>query len=143
MNDLNEIFKLNLDEVSIYEINEEHLIELKNHDYYMKNNFYFWLINKLYSLEDSNNCDELAYTHYLMSYYIFVVLTPLNYESLAFTHIKKCLNYSNNIKYKEWLLIFSTLQNSFLKPYEAIKKSEEVLKENPDSSIANTILQLF
>lgn len=143
MNDLNEIFKFNLDGVSIYEINEEHLIELKNYDYYMKNNFYFWLINKIYSLEESNNCDELAYTHYLMSYYIFVVLTPLNYESLAFTHIKKCLNYSNNIKYKEWLLIFSTLQNSFLKPYEAIKKAEEVLKENPDSSIANTILQLF
>lgn len=143
MEDLNEILKLNLDEVSIYEINEEHLIEFKNHDYYIKNNFYFWLINKIYSLEESNNCDELAYAHYLMSYYIFVVLTPLNYESLAFNHIKKCLSFSNNIKYKEWLLIFSTLPNSFLKPYEAIKKAEEVIKENPDSSIANTILQLF
>ena len=143
MKDLNEILKLNLDKISIYEINEENLIELKNCDYYVKNNFYFWLINKIYELEEKNKLKELAYAHYLMSYYIFIVLTPLSYESISFSHIKKAINYENNIKYKEWLLIFSTLPITYLKQYDAIKIAEEVIKEDPSSTIANTILQIF
>lgn len=143
MKDLNEILKLNLDKISIYEINEENLIELKNCDYYVKNNFYFWLINKIYELEDKNNIKELAYANYLMSYYIFIVLTPLSYESISFSHIKKAINYENTLKYKEWLLIFSTLPTAYLKQYDAIKIAEEVINEDPNSTIANTILQIF
>lgn len=142
MNDLKEVLNLDLDNISIFEINEEKLIELKNCDYYIKNNFYFWLINKIYSLEDINN-KELAYAHYLMSYYIFIVLTPLSYESLAFNHIKKSLKYDDDIKYKEWILIFSTLSTPYLKPYDAIKIAEEVIEKDETSTLANTILQLF
>lgn len=142
MNDLKEVLNLDLDNISIFEINEEKLIELKNCDYYIKNNFYFWLINKIYSLEDINN-KELAYAHYLMSYYIFIVLTPLSYESLAFNHIKKALKYDDDIKYKEWILIFSTLSTPYLKPYDAIKIAEEVIEKDETSTLANTILQLF
>lgn len=143
MNDLKEVLNLNLDNISIFEINEEKLIELKNSDYYLKNNFYFWLINKIYYFEDTNNNKDLAYAHYLMSYYIFIVLTPLSYESLAFNHIKRALKYDDNIKYKEWILIFSTLPTSYLKQYDAIKIAEEVINEDPTSSLANTILQIF
>lgn len=143
MNDLNEVLKLDLNKISIYEINEEKLIELKNCDYYIKNNFYFWLINKINILEDKNNFSELAYAHYLMSYYIFIVLTPLCYEELAFNHINKALKYDSNIKYKEWILIFSTLPTSYLKQYDAIKIAEEVINEDPTSTLANTILQMF
>ncbi|MGG7058563.1 hypothetical protein ACQPUY_01250 [Clostridium nigeriense] len=143
MNDLKEVLNLNLDNISIFEINEEKLIELKNCDYYLKNNFYFWLINKIYYFEDTNNNKDLAYAHYLMSYYIFIVLTPLSYESLAFNHIKRALKYDDNIKYKEWILIFSTLPTSYLKQYDAIKIAEEVINEDPTSSLANTILQIF
>lgn len=142
MNDLKEVLNLDLDNISIFEINEEKLIELKNCDYYIKNNFYFWLINKIYSLEDINN-KELAYAHYLMSYYIFIVLTPLSYESLAFNHIKKSLKYDDDIKYKEWILIFSTLSTPYLKPYDAIKIAEEVIEKDETSALANTILQIF
>ena len=142
MNDLKEVLNLDLDNISIFEINEEKLIELKNCDYYIKNNFYFWLINKIYSLEDINN-KELAYAHYLMSYYIFIVLTPLSYESLAFNHIKKALKYDDDIKYKEWILIFSTLSTPYLKPYDAIKIAEEVIEKDETSTLANTILQIF
>ena len=142
MNDLKEVLNLDLDNISIFEINEEKLIELKNCDYYIKNNFYFWLINKIYSLEDINN-KELAYAHYLMSYYIFIVLTPLSYESLAFNHIKKSLKCDDDIKYKEWILIFSTLSTPYLKPYDAIKIAEEVIEKDETSTLANTILQLF
>lgn len=142
MNDLKEVLNLDLDNISIFEINEEKLIELKNCDYYIKNNFYFWLIDKIYSLEDMNN-KELAYAHYLMSYYIFIVLTPLSYESLAFNHIKKALKYDDDIKYKEWVLIFSTLSTNYLKPYDAIKIAEEVIEKDETSTLANTILQIF
>lgn len=143
MNDLKEVLKLDLNKISIYEINEEKLIELKNCDYYIKNNFYFWLINKIHIFEDKNNFNELAYAHYLMSYYIFIVLTPLCYEELAFNHIKKALKYDSNIKYKEWILIFSTLPTSYLKQYDAMKIAEEVANEDPTSTLANTILQMF
>lgn len=143
MNDLKEVLNLDLENISIFEINEEKLIELKNCDYYIKNNFYFWLINKIYSLEETNNNKELAYAHYLMSYYIFIVLTPLSYESLAFNHIKRALKYDDNIRYKEWILIFSTLSTNYLKPYDAIKIAEEVIEKDKTSTLANTILQIF
>lgn len=143
MNDLKEVLDLDLDTIPIYEINEEKLIALKTCDYYLKNNFYFWLINKINNIEENNNIKELAYAHYLMSYYIFIVLTPLYYEELAFNHIKKALKYDNNIEYKEWILIFSTLSTSYLKPYDAIKIAEEVIEKDPTSNLANTILQIF
>jgi hypothetical protein len=143
MNDLKEVLNLDLENISIFEINEEKLIELKNCDYYIKNNFYFWLINKIYSIEETNNNKELAYAHYLMSYYIFIVLTPLSYESLAFNHIKRSLKYDDDIKYKEWILIFSTLSTNYLKPYDAIKIAEEVIEKDETSTLANTILQIF
>ncbi|MDU3351996.1 MAG: hypothetical protein E7E72_18055, partial [Clostridium sp.] len=61
MNNLNEALKLNLDKVSIFEIDEEKLIELKSYDYYMQTNFYFWLINRINYFEDEKLYDELAY----------------------------------------------------------------------------------
>lgn len=143
MHDLNEVLDLNLNKISIYEINEEKLVALKSCDYYLKNNFYFWLINKINSLESKNLNKELAYAHYLMSYYVFIVLTPLSYEELAFYHIEKALKYDDNIDYKEWRLIFATLPTPFLKAYDAIKIAEEVLEKNPSSNLANTILQIF
>ncbi|MDV4150584.1 hypothetical protein R0131_07020 [Clostridium sp. AL.422] len=143
MNDLNEVLDLNLNKISIYEINEEKLIALKSCDYYLKNNFYFWLINKINSLENKSLHKELAYAHYLMSYYIFIVLTPLSYEELAFYHIQKALKYDDNIDYKEWTLIFATLPTPFLKAYDAIKMAEKVLEKDPSSTLANTILQIF
>jgi hypothetical protein len=143
MNNLNEALKLNLDKISIFEIDEEKLIELKSYDYYMQTNFYFWLINKINYFEDEKLYDELAYAHYLMSYFVFIILTPLSYEDLAFNHINKALKYKNNLKYKEWLLIFSTLPNNFIKTYDAIKIDEEVIEKDPSSTLANTILQMF
>ncbi len=143
MNDLNEVLDLNLNKISIFEINEENLITLKSCDFYLRNNFYFWLINKIHSFENKNLYKELAYAHYLMSYYVFIVLTPLSYEELAFYHIEKALKYDNNINYKEWILIFATLPTPFLKTYDAIKIAEEVIEKDPSSNLANTILQIF
>ncbi|MBQ6819999.1 MAG: hypothetical protein IJO26_01720 [Clostridium sp.] len=143
MNDLNDLLGLNLNKISIYEINEENLITLKSCDFYVKNNFYFWLINKINTLENKNILKELSYAHYLMSYYIFIILTPLSYEEISFYHIKKALEYDDILKYKEWILIFSTLPNPLLKPSDAVTLAKEIIKENKDSNLANTILQIF
>ncbi|MGL5087366.1 MAG: hypothetical protein ACRC68_16895, partial [Clostridium sp.] len=90
-----------------------------------------------------NKLHELAYCHYLISYFIFIILTPLCYEELAFTHSLKSTNLSTDCKYKEWLLIFGTLPNNFMRVYDILKLAEEVLVSNPESTIANTIIDMY
>ena len=143
MKDLNEILGLNLNSAEIFHIDEEKLILLKEEDYFAKNDFYFWLLNKLMYLEDKNDKKSLAYGYYLMSYYLFVILTPLCYEDLSFNYIKKAISLDNNINYKEWYLIFATLPKNYIKVYDAIKIAEEVLEENPESNLAKVILEMF
>ena len=143
MNNLNTVLDLDLNSVSLFSIDEEKLIAFKTEDYYTQSNFYFWLINKSYELEKETKNDELAYCHYLISYFIFIILTPLCYEELAFTHALRATKLVSDLKYKEWLLIFATLPNNFMKIYDILKLSEEVLEINPESSIANTIIQMY
>ncbi|AYE35531.1 hypothetical protein [Clostridium septicum] len=143
MNNLNAALNLNLNNISIMDINEENLILLKSEDYYIQSNFYFWLINTINELEEINKIEELAYANYLMSYFVFIILTPLCYEEIAFNHIKKSIKLSKKIKFKEWLLIFSTTSKPFLSTYDSIKIAEEVLSENPNSTLAKTIIEMY
>lgn len=143
MKDLNEILGLNLNSAEIFDIDEEKLILLKEEDYFTKNDFYFWLLNKLMYLEEKNDKKALAYGYYLMSYYLFIILTPLCYEDLSFNYIKKAIFLENNVIYKEWYLIFATLPKNYIKTYDAIKLSEEVLEKNPESNLAKAILEMF
>ena len=143
MNDLNEILGLNLNLAEIFDINEEKLILLKDEDYFIKNNFYFWLLNKLMILENKKDNKTLAYGYYLMSYYLFVILTPICYEDLSFNYINKAMNLEDNLTYKEWYLIFATLPKNYIKVYDAIKLAEEVLKDNPESNLSKAILEMF
>lgn len=143
MNNLNTILDLQLSSVSLFSIDEEKLLALKTEDYYTQSNFYFYLINKSYELEKDHKIDELAHCHYLISYYLFIILTPLCYEELAYTHSTKATKLNSNVKYKEWLLIFATLPNNFMKVYDILKLAEEVLETTPQSNIANTIIQMY
>lgn len=143
MNNLNTVLDLQLNSVSLFSIDEEKLLALKTEDYYTQSNLYFYLINKSYELQKENKTDELAYCHYLISYYVFIILTPLCYEELAFTHSMKATKLSCDVKYKEWLLIFATLPNNFMKVYDILKLAEEVLETTPESNIANTIIQMY
>ena len=52
-------------------------------------------------------------------------------------------NGLRKIKYKEWALIFATLEHPYLNSSEALTLAQDVIKENPNSNIANTILALF
>ncbi|WP_300379643.1 hypothetical protein [Clostridium sp.] len=143
MKDLNEILGLNLNQSEIFDINEEKLILLKDEGYFLKNDFYFWLLNKIIILENNQDNKALSYGYYLMSYYLFIILTPLYYEDLAFNYITKATNLDDNLIYKEWYLIFATLPENYIKVYDAIKTAEEVLEENPQSNLANAILEMF
>lgn len=143
MNNLNTVLDLQLNSINLFSIDEEKLIALKAEDYYTQSTLYFYLINKSYELEKENKIDELAYCHYLISYYIFIILTPLCYEELAFNHSLEATKLNDNIKYKEWLLIFATLPTQFMKVYDILKLAEDVLEVTPDSNIANTIIQMY
>lgn len=143
MNNLNDILKINLDETSLLDIDEEILIKLKSCDYIMQSNFYFWLINKINSLENTENLIELSHSHFLMSYFLYVIFTPMCYEKLAFYHANKANEINPSLKYKEWLLMFAMLPNGFIKPFDTIKLAEDVLKLNPSSQIANAIISMF
>lgn len=141
MNNLNSILNIDLRKTSISEIDEEKLLLFKSEDYYSQTNLYFYLQNQLFNHE--NNPEASAYIHYLISYYLMVILTPLCYEELAFNHINQSLKLSRKIKYKEWALIFATLEHPYLNSSEALTLAQDVIKENPNSNIANTILALF
>lgn len=141
MNNLNSILNIDLRKASISEIDEEKLLLFKNEDYYSQTNLYFYLQNQLFKNE--NNPEASAYIHYLISYYLMVILTPLCYEELAFNHITHALKLSKNVQYKEWTLIFATLEKPYINSSEALTLAQDVIKENPNSNIANTILALF
>ncbi|WP_286172821.1 hypothetical protein [Caproiciproducens sp. MSJ-32] len=52
MKDLIDALKLNLYECELFDIDEGKLLSLKNYDYFIKNKFYFFLINKLHYYEE-------------------------------------------------------------------------------------------
>lgn len=144
MQDLIDILEINIEKVKIFEITEEHLVKLKNTDYPNQNKFYFFLINKIHRFENKKYNKELAYSHFLMSYFIFVVLTPLNFEELSFYHINKAIELDkNNLSFKEWILIFSTLEPPYLESISAVRYANELVENNIESNLANLILTMF
>ena len=138
MEDLIDILEINIERAKIFEITEEHLVKLKAADYMNQNKFYFFLINKIHRFENKKSTKELAYSHFLMSYFIFFVLTPLNFEELSFYHINKA-----NLDFKEWILIFATLELPLLDGSSAVRYANELVENNIESNLANLILTIF
>lgn len=143
MNNLKDILGIDLNMVSILDIDEEILIKLKNSDSYTQSNFYFWLINKINELEKENDNFSLAHAHFLMSYYLYIIFTPLYYEEISFNHGMKAENLSPSLKYKEWLLMFAMTEKNFLNSYDALKYAEDILEVNPNSEIAKFVSSMF
>ena len=139
METLKDLLNLELNKCSIFDITEEQLILLKTKDFHTQNNFYFYLYNKLTSIEKTKR-KELAYCNYLISYYLFIVMIPLYYEELAFYHGKKAFQLENSTKYMEWLLLFGTLEKPLLTYEICSNLAKEILKENPNSTLANFFL---
>lgn len=143
MKNLIDELEINLNSIDIFDIDEDILIKLKEKNMNTQNKFYFYLLNRLNKLEDTQDKKAIAHCNYLMSYYLFLIFTPFLYEELAFTYARKALALDNNFKYKEWMLFFATLPNGFIKQYEAINLANEVIEKYPTHKIANMILLMF
>jgi len=144
MEDLIDILEINIERAKIFEITEEHLVKLKSADYMNQNKFYFFLINKIHRFENKKSTKELSYSHFLISYFIFVVLTPLNFEELSFYHINKAIDLDKtNLDFKEWILIFATLELPLLDGSSAVRYANELIENNIESNLANLILTIF
>ncbi|MEG1480908.1 hypothetical protein [Clostridium sp.] len=142
MTNLNDILGINLEETPLLHIDEEILIKLKSCNYNTQSDFYFFLVDKINNL-DVTNAVLLAHCHFLMSYFLYVIFTPLKHESIAFFHGKRANSLNPSLKYKEWLLFFSLNSNNLFKRYDLLKLCEEVLELNPSSEIATTIMTLY
>lgn len=91
---VNEIMKLNERELgSLYAENDEST----------KFNVYFILLNEYHYLEQSNNFEESAHVCYLISYYLFHLLTPPASEELAMIYAQKARTIHDIPKYHEWI----------------------------------------
>ena len=102
MENLNTILGINLHTASIFDINEEKLLLLKSEDYYTKSDLFFFLQNEL--LKNKDNKDAYSYINYLISYYIMIILTPINYEELAYNYITEALKNSFKLR---WCFLYS------------------------------------
>lgn len=139
METLKDLLSLDLNKCTIFDITEEHLIMFKTEDFYTQNNFYFYLYNRLISFSNKM-VKEKAYCNYLISYYLFIVMTPLNYEEISFYHGKKAFELDTSSKYMEWLLLFGTLEKPLLTYELCVKLAKDIVKENPNSNLANYFL---
>lgn len=140
MENLNDILKLNLYTCDIYDITEEKLIFFKNENYYTQNDLYFWIFNEKNKYEKKGIADKIAYCNYLLSYFTLIVMTPFCYEDIAFSFAEKAVLLNSDYKYKEWLLLFAAFEKQYVTFDYAIELAQEVLKENPNSQIANQFI---
>ncbi len=66
-------------------------------------NIYFHLQNEYAYLKNANSVKETAYVCYLISYYVFVSLTPPHSEKIALYFIQEAINLDECEKYTGWL----------------------------------------
>lgn len=66
-------------------------------------NIYFHLQNEYTYLKNANCVRETAYVCYLISYYVFVALTPPHSEKIALEYICEAIRLDACEKYNKWL----------------------------------------
>lgn len=75
-----------------------------NSDDIEKSNIFFNLQFIFFRLKDSGNRDLAAYIGYIISYYIFILLTPPHSEENALYYANEAVKLTNmSEKYVEWL----------------------------------------
>lgn len=65
-------------------------------------NLFFVLLTTFHSCEDSNKTVLAAHMAYLLSYYLFVALTPPGSEELALHYAKQALELNPSSLYTQW-----------------------------------------
>lgn len=68
-------------------------------------NIYFHLLNEYTYLKNANFVRETAYVCYLISYYVFISLTPPHSEKIALEYIGEAIRLCECSKYYKWLKV--------------------------------------
>lgn len=68
-----------------------------------KNNLFFILLTSLHFYEGNNDTYKAAHLSFLISYYLFVSLTPPGSCDLALYYIKKAILLNPISEYNKWL----------------------------------------
>lgn len=85
--------------ITTQEITEQYCCLSENE----KNNLFFVLLSTFYQYKDEGNSKEVAaYLSYLLSYYLFVVLTPPGSEILARYYAQKAFELNPLFEYSKW-----------------------------------------
>lgn len=66
-------------------------------------NVFFYLLNEYIYLKNLNARKETAHICYLISYYLFVALTPPCSERIAMEFAEKAVYYNDILDYHEWI----------------------------------------
>lgn len=85
---------------------------------------------------------EPAYLHQLAAVLISQALSPINGSySVGLYHAKRAVEIdSNNITYKEYLLLFNVIPEKLLNDIQARKIAEEILAEDSTNNVALEII---
>ena len=90
----------------VFEITESVLDDLYvSSDESGKFNIFFHLLNEYHVLNTQGLNEEAAYISYLLSYYLFISLTPPQSMSLALFYANEAVRLHETDKYKEWVKI--------------------------------------
>lgn len=71
-------------------------------------NIFFVLLSTLHIFEEDKKLDLVAYTSYLISYYLFVPLMPHGSKKLALFYAKKALDIEQSKKHQNWYDLVQT-----------------------------------
>lgn len=66
-------------------------------------NVFFHLQNEYFYLKSQGLIKEAAYICYLISYYLFHLLTPPHSDKLAYEYAQKAIKLDPTSKYADWL----------------------------------------
>lgn len=72
---------------------------LSNNDQF---NLFFMLLTTMHQYEKEQKKEAAAHAAYLLSYYLFVALTPPGSEQLALQYIEKAIEMNPASLYKNW-----------------------------------------
>lgn len=94
-----ECFKKELEDLDVTKITESDL-SCSNSIPIGEVNLFFCL---KYKLSMEKDIQKISYLNYLISYYIFIILTPPFSQELAMEYIKNAINLSPREEYLSWL----------------------------------------
>lgn len=103
LNERSEEFEVLLKESDVKKLSTKALWDIEILPVDMKMSLYFILEYKLQLLINKSDNESIAHVNYLISYYLFNILTPVFGRELSIKYAKDAVRFYELQKYKEWL----------------------------------------